>query len=180
MNIVEPIRNKRDIERMKQVLSGRDRLLFIIGINSGLRVSDLLPLTVGDLRGKTAITLREQKTGKAKQFRFNSAIVSAVNELLPADAPASEFAFKSRKGANQPISRVQAYRVLNDAAERAGVDVAIGTHTLRKTFGYHAYKAGVDLAVLQAIFNHSSQAVTLRYIGITQDTINDVYAAVTL
>jgi integrase len=180
MEIVQPIKNKRHINAMKNALHGRDKLLFIFGINSGLRISDILNVKVGDLRGKDSLTIREKKTGKTKTFRFNTAIKQAIKEAIPSDAPDSDYVFKSRKGGNKPITRVQAYRILNAAAERAGINVEIGTHTLRKTFGYHAYKAGVDVTLLQSIFNHSSQAYTLRYIGITQDNIDDVYDAINL
>lgn len=183
MEIVQPIRDRKKIDKMKAALANpRDRLLFILGINSGLRISDILPLKVADLRGQTSLTLREEKTGKAKTFRFNRAILDAVTALIPADAAAGEYVFKSRKGSG-PITRIQAYRILNEAAALvglAGAGASIGCHTLRKTFGYHAYKAGVDLALLQSIFNHSSQAVTLRYVGLTQDAIDDVYAAISL
>jgi integrase len=181
MNEVQPIRNKRDIDRMKRALSGRNRLLFTFGINSGLRISDILRLKVADVidpngKPRQSITMREEKTGKGKTFVFNRSILDELNGI-PYDAEA--YLFPSRKGGG-PISRVQAYRILNEAAERCGLSEPIGTHTLRKTFGYHAYKAGVDLSLLMLIFNHSSQAVTLRYIGITQDSINDVYTAINL
>ncbi len=179
MENVQPIRRKSDIERMKKALPDRDRLMFIIGINSGLRISDILPLKVGQLRNQTSLTIREEKTGKSKSFRFNRSIIEAVRELIPEDARADDYVFPSRSG-GRPITRVQAYRILNGAARRIGLTEQIGCHTLRKTFGYHAYKSGIDLALLQSILNHSSQAVTLRYIGITQDTIDDVYTALNL
>jgi integrase len=75
----------------------------------------------------------------------------------------------SKKGVG-PITRVQAYRILNRAARDCGLD-EIGTHTLRKTFGYHFYKANQNVVMLQQLFNHSSPSITLRYIGITQDEI---------
>jgi integrase len=183
MNIVEPIRDKRHIAAMKKALHGRDLLLFIFGINSGLRISDILKLKVGDVRGKDSIAIREEKTGKTKRFIFNDAIKSAVKSLVPDDASDDEYLFKSRKGANKPITRVAAYRVLNEAAQRAGIANKIGPigcHSLRKTFGYHAYKNGVDLSLLQSIFNHSSQSITLRYIGVTQDDIDEVYTSINL
>jgi integrase len=183
MNEVQPIRDIRHINAIKKVLHGRDLLLFIFGINSGLRISDILKLKVGDIRGKDSIVIHETKTGKPKRFIFNQSIKTAVKQLIPADATDDEYVFKSRKGANQPISRVAAYRILNDAANRAGVAEkigAIGTHTMRKSFGYHAYKNGIDLSLLQSIFNHSSQAVTLKYIGINQDRIDEVYANINL
>ena len=79
-----------------------------------------------------------------------------------------DFLIQSRKGDNQPISRVQAYRVLNETAKQIGLD-EIGTHTMRKTFGYHHYQTNKDIAILQEIFNHSAPSITLRYIGITDD-----------
>ena len=78
MNTAQPLKSKREIKAIKNALHGRDRLFFILAINTGLRVSDLLRLKVGDVRGKTTITLREQKTGKAKQFRLNKAVKDAV------------------------------------------------------------------------------------------------------
>jgi integrase len=75
---------------------------------------------------------------------------------------------QSRKGDNKPISRIQAYRVLNEVAEQLGLE-EVGTHTMRKTFGYHHYKKNHDVAILQDIFNHSAPSITLRYIGITDD-----------
>lgn len=179
MNIVQPIRNKRDIDRMKKALHGRNLLLFTFGINSALRISDILKLKVGDVRGKDALVLRETKTRKTKTFRLNKAIVQAVKELVPADANDNDWLFPSRKG-NAAITRQQAYRVLNEAAERAGLSLDIGTHTMRKTMAYHAYKAGVDLTLLMMILNHSSQRETLKYIGITQQSIDDVYVNVNL
>ncbi|PFT53829.1 site-specific integrase [Bacillus cereus] len=179
--LVQPIRTKRDIDKMKKALVGkpRDLLLFTIGINSALRISDILKLKVKDVRNSESITLKETKTGKAKQFRLNDSIKKAVRDFIPKTANDDDWLFPSRKG-DKAISRVQAYRVLNDAAERAGVTVEMGTHTLRKTFAYHAYKKGVNLSLLQSILNHSSQRETLRYIGIVQDNIDNVYIEVNL
>ncbi len=179
MELVQPIKNKRDIERMKKALGNpRDRLLFIFGINSALRISDILKLKVGDVRGREVV-MREQKTGKYKKFPLNDAIRKAVRDLVPANASDDDWLFPSRKG-DKSITRVQAYRVLNAAADRAGINVEIGTHSLRKTFAYHAYKSGVDLSVLMTVLNHSSQRMTLKYIGIEQQQIDDVYISVNL
>lgn len=180
MNEVQPIKNKRDIERMKRALKGnpRDLLLFTVGINSSLRISDILSLKVGDIAGEY-ITLHERKTGKRKRIRVNNAIQRAVSELVPKDVKESDWLFPSRKG-DSPISRVQAWRILNAAAMRAGLDVELGTHSLRKTFAYHAYKNGTDIALLMRVLNHGSQRETLRYIGIEQEAIDDVYIDVCL
>ena len=81
--------------------------------------------------------------------------------------------FPSRQG-TKPITRVQAYRILNDAAKTVGIE-EIGTHTLRKTFGYHMYQQTKDVAMLQQIFGHSAPSITLRYIGINHDMIDEAY-----
>lgn len=179
--VVQPIRSKRDIDKMKKTLAGkpRDLLLFIFGINSALRISDILKLKVGDVRGKESVSLKETKTRKSKRFHLNSSIKKAVAELVPTTADDNDWLFPSRKG-DKAISRVQAYRILNTAADRAGLNIEIGTHTLRKTFAFHAYKNGTDLALLQTILNHSSQRETLVYLCIEQKQIDDVYIEINL
>jgi integrase len=195
MEFVEPIRDAQKIQDMKDVLRGnpdhglRDLTLFVVGINAGLRISDLLNLTVGDVaeEGKTKIkvkdriVLREQKTGKTKNFPIGKSSAKVLTDYLSSrpnckpDAPL----FPSRKGGG-PIGRIQAYKILNAAARKVGIPGQIGTHTLRKTWGYHAYRAGYDLALIQQILNHSSQAITLRYIGITQDQVDEVFLTMNL
>ncbi|MEX5520004.1 site-specific integrase [Bacillus cereus] len=179
--VVQPIRSKRDIDKMKKALAGkpRDLLLFIFGINSALRISDILKLKVGDVRGKESISLKETKTRKSKRFHLNGSIKKAVAELIPPTASNEDWLFPSRKG-DKAISRIQAYRILNAAADRAGLNIEIGTHTLRKTFAFHAYKNGTDLALLQTILNHSSQRETLVYLCIEQKQIDDVYIEINL
>lgn len=174
MNEVQPIKNKRDIERMKQSLNGRDLLLFILGINTNLRISDLLRLTREDIVDN-AIVLVESKTGKTKRIHLGDNTIAQIKPLLPDTGTL----FPSRKG-GKPISRQQAWRTLSAAAERAGLNIEFGTHSLRKTFAYHAYKQGVDLALLMRILNHSSQRETLRYIGIETEDITNVYDSVQL
>ncbi|ASK14454.1 TPA: site-specific integrase [Bacillus cereus] len=179
--VVQPIRSKRDIDKMKKALAGkpRDLLLFIFGINSALRISDILKLKVGDVSGKESISLKETKTRKSKRFHLNASIKKAVVELIPPTADDNDWLFPSRKG-DKAISRIQAYRILNTAADRAGLNIEIGTHTLRKTFAFHAYKNGTDLALLQTILNHSSQRETLVYLCIEQKQIDDVYIEINL
>lgn len=176
MNEVQPIKNKRDIERMKQCLHGRDLLLFIVGINTNLRISDILTLTREQF-DCDHLSLKEQKTGKSKKVRINENVKKAINEL----APQSGYLFASRKG-DGPITRTQAWRILNAGAKRAGLNIAFGTHTLRKTWAYHAYNEGkgADLALVTKALNHSSQRETLRYIGIEQDNLDDLYLGVNL
>ncbi len=170
MELVQPIREKENIEKMKTELlktGYKNYLMFVVGINTGLRISDILRLKVIDLRDKTHINIIEQKTDKPKRFLINSMLKKEIDRYIE-NMEDDEYMFQSRKGDNKPISRVQAYRILNGAAGKIGLE-EIGTHTLRKTFGYWHYKQNKDVALLQDIFNHSAPSVTLRYIGINDD-----------
>lgn len=176
MKKVDPIRDIEKVKKMKSILKRqnfRDYLLFYLGINSGLRISDLLKLQVKDVKDKTSIRLVEQKTGKNKKIKMNHQLKNAIDDYITG-LDDEEYLFKSRKGDNKPISRVQAYRVLKKAAKELGLE-HIGTHTLRKTFGYHHYKQNKDVALLQRIFNHDSPSTTLEYIGISQEEIDNSY-----
>ncbi|HML90263.1 MAG TPA: site-specific integrase [Methylomusa anaerophila] len=182
LEIVEPIRNKKQIDALKKYLRGqniRDYLLFVLGINSGLRISDLLKLTVADVQRQDRISVREQKTGKSKDFPISETCKKAIQEYLKATGFKEGYLFSGRKGSN-PITRIQAYRILNEAAHHVGIKEAVGTHTLRKTFGYHAYQNGVDITRIQKLLNHSSPSVTLAYIGITKEELDNVYITLNL
>ncbi|MCA1027151.1 site-specific integrase [Cytobacillus kochii] len=173
MNTVKPIRDLEKVAAMKEVLMNqheRNYFLFVLGINTGLRISDLLKLKVGDVRNKNHIVITEQKTGKLKRFKINNDLKRHITDFTVKKEEA-EYLFKSRRG-NARIHRVQAWKILNTAAKEVGLD-EIGRHTLRKTFGYHFYQKYKDVAVLQQIFNHSSPSVTMRYIGINQDIIDE-------
>lgn len=187
MNEVQPIRDRKKINAIKKILladNPRDHLLFVMGINTGLRVSDLLSLKVKDVMvdGKVvgAITIREKKTGKQKRFGVNKVVADAIKDYVGSkELDDGDYLFRSRKGAG-PISRQQAYRIINEACKTVGVEGEVGTHTLRKTFGYHARLNGTPIEVLQKIFNHSAPSVTMRYLGITQDELEDVYSNLNL
>lgn len=180
MDLVQPIRDKKVIEQFKNELlkNGlRDYMMFVIGINTGLRISDILNLKVVDVKDKTHITITEKKTTKNKRFLINSKLREEIDKYIDGMSE-DEYLFQSRKGNNKPLTRVQAYRILNNVADKLGVE-EVGTHTLRKTFGYWHYKQHKDVAILQDIFNHSAPSITLRYIGINDDikdkTIEDFY-----
>lgn len=175
MEYVQPIRDLSKIEEIKSILKEngtRDLLLFCLGINTALRVSDLLKLKVGDVRDKTHIEVKEQKTGKLKRFPLRGKLLALIEEYIKNKSD-EEYLFQSRNGHNKPITRVMAYMIINNASQKAGVKERIGTHTLRKTFSYHHYQTYKDVAMLQFLLNHSSPSVTLRYIGITQDNIEE-------
>ncbi len=197
MNSVEPIRDIKVIKNMRAVLKSqsiRNELLFILGINVGLRISDILKLRLKDLvkpnrkTVKNYVTITEEKTYKTKRFYLGDIVIKVIENYLKeySQFDLDSYVFKSRKGHNYPITRQQAYRILNNAAEVVGlierddktgtiIIGEIGTHTCRKTFGYHAYQNGTSLELLMDIFNHSSKSQTLRYIGITEEQKKEVY-----
>ncbi|REJ23742.1 MAG: site-specific integrase [Bacillaceae bacterium] len=152
---------------LKKWCGKRDYILFLIGINTGLRVGDLLKLKVKDVRRKKKIVIQEGKTKKKRTINLSN-IYDEIQEYI--NTLDSEWLFPSRKG-NKPITTTQAYRQLNKAAEMVDIDEGIGTHTMRKTFGYWFYKQTKDVAKLQKILNHSHPDITLRYIGITDEEI---------
>jgi integrase len=172
MNFVQPIRDPEKIEVVKHYFKGkseRNYMLFIIGLNTGLRISDILNLKIGDLRDHH-IRLRETKTHKQKMIRITPSLGRELKRYLEGREN-HEYIFQSRNGQNKPIGRSMAYKILREAADAYNL-VDIGTHTLRKTFGYHFYLQTKDVAMLQELFNHSSPHITLRYIGINQDSMD--------
>ncbi len=193
MQFVQPIRKKSTIRRMKDALKSRnlrDYALFSLGINCGLRISDLLSLQVKDVLAGTGkririskeIEIKEHKTRKAKRFPINDKAREALRDYLSDRRPEpDEPLFLSRQkdsdGNKSAISRYQVWRAMNYAARVAGVPEShrIGTHTLRKTFGYQLRKSGVDIPEIQMMLNHSHPAVTIRYLGITDDKLATLY-----
>ncbi len=175
MNYVEPIRDSEKIRELANYLrnySERNYIMFLIGVNSGLRISDILRLRVRDVKEKDYISLREKKTKKQRIFPITPMLKKELKKHC-ANKQEDEFLIKSRIGYNNPISRVRAYEILRKAGEILGL-YNLGTHTLRKTFGYQFYVQYKDVVTLQKIFNHSSPAITLRYIGVEQNHINNM------
>ena len=179
MNIVEPLRNKDDISKIEDFLfktNKRNMLIFVFGINTGLRVSDILALNICDVKDKQNVIIREKKTGKYKKFPLNNKLQTLIKDYLK-DVPQNRLntpLFLGDKGSRMHRSIV--YRFLNEAVDSLKLEIgAVGTHTMRKTFGYHHYKKFNDVALLQRILNHSSPAITLRYIGISQEEIDFSY-----
>ncbi len=176
MEYVDPIRDIDKINAIKRNLqqkSPRDFLLFVIGINTGIRVSDLLSLKVGDVvengQIKEFLYVTEGKEGVRKAFYINRNVRDALADYLKrGEFMEDDYLFKSKKD-RLPITRQQAYRIINSAAKEVGITAKIGTHTLRKTFGYHAYKKGIAISILMEIFHHHSPAETMRYLGIDKN-----------
>lgn len=175
MNTVEPIRDKKLLKKVEEFLGNkneRDLLIFTLGTNCGLRISDILGLDVKDVKHKNYIEITEKKTGKRKRFPINSKLKPMIQSYT-----------EGRKD-NEPLflsymynrmERTQYYRIINRVCKAAGIEHKIGTHTMRKTFGYHHYQKYKDVVMLQKILNHSPPQITLRYIGIEQDTIDESY-----
>lgn len=182
MKTVQPIKDRQKIDTIKKVLrasSLRNELLFVLGINTGLRISDILALKISDVciyKGDiNRIELQERKTKKPRMIALNKKTCQLIDRYLKNERPNAcndEPLFLSQKGG--AITRQHAYDILNDAVRSVGITDRIGTHSLRKTFGYFAYKQGIDLAMIQKLLNHSSQSETLRYIGITQETLDEI------
>lgn len=173
MNTVEPIRDIElvmDIADYLKETSERNYILFLCGIYTGLRISDILKLQVRDVRKKQYVIMREKKTGKERKFPINKELRPILEDYIK-DKPDYEYLFRSRQS-RRPITRQQAYNIISSAGREFGLD-SIGTHTLRKTFGYHMYKQTGDIATLKEILNHSDISVTFRYIGINQETKDD-------
>jgi len=197
MKEVQPIRDTKKIDAMKAIMKGesnyRDLLLFVLGINTGLRISDMLALKWSNfingggrlLKSGDQLNVVEIKTKKTKNFMINKSVAEALKLYIDSlgSVKPDDPVFSSRKTADgtlKPITRIAAWQMLNRYANMVGLGDGIGTHTLRKTFGYHLYRKGVALEYIQKMLNHSSPAITLRYIGITQEQLNDIYVELNL
>ena len=184
---VEPIRDKAKIKQMYQLLKGRDEkyaLLFKFELNTGLRISDIITLKVKDIMSPTMqfqdyLILKEKKTGKEKKIKINDALKKLIVEYIKSTGLSYEsYLFPSKKGGS--IGRIQAYRVLKECADLLGIQ-NFGTHSLRKTWGYWTYKISLyNIGLIMDTFNHSSQSITLRYIGVNQDQKDELYSMVQL
>ena len=173
----QPIQNEKQIEAIQHILlqsSKRDALLFLFAIHSCLKVSELLQLQVGDVLNKNgnirhSILFYNENIKIHKWFTVNETLHLAIKQYIceRKDWTYEEPLFKSQKGL-KTITRQHAWYVLDRAARSAGLE-GISSHTLQKTWGYHAYKSGVDIALLQHFFEHSSPATTLKYIGLMRN-----------
>lgn len=157
---------------MRRWCSERDRFLFMMGINTGLRVSDIVGLQVQHVTKERNVII-EQKTRKKRVVTIRGQFRNEVDEYIKG-MKHEDYLFPSRRsdGKAPHITPTQVYRQLVKAGKMIDRD-DIGTHTMRKTFGYHYYKRTKDVALLMEIFNHSAPSITKRYIGITQEEIDE-------
>ncbi|MDR2295920.1 MAG: tyrosine-type recombinase/integrase [Clostridiales Family XIII bacterium] len=184
MAATEPIRNKHQVRALIAYFLNRGQLrnhcLVALGIYTALRVSDLLRLKWDDVydfecrRVRRHIALTEKKTGKTKAIALNKEAVRALELYAKRSAKPGGFLIENER-TGKAISRIQAYRIIRAAAEALGFPERVSCHSLRKTFGYHAWKNGASPAVIMEIYNHSSFTVTKRYLGVSQDDKNEVY-----
>lgn len=187
----------------------RNYTLIVLGLNTAFRISDLLQLKwenvydVSKMKFREHISMTEQKTKKERIVAINQITLDALSNYfnqyfverpsqqssrscrydfdpLPADINDEAYLFPSAKNHLLPITRIQAYRIIKEAALSAGLPQHISCHSLRKTFGYHAWQQGIPPAMLMELYNHSSYKTTKRYLCIEQDEKDDVYRKVQL
>jgi integrase len=180
---VEPIKKGKDIATLKKLLQDkpRDLALFTIGINTNLRASDLLRLKVNKVRhlksqkGENEIEIVEKKTGKAKRITMNKTCIEAIKTLLSSETFSDDdYLFKSQR--REVLTVPSTVRLVKSWCKVINLKGNYGSHTLRKTWGYHQRVTfGVDLPRLMVCFNHSTQRQTLDYLCIQPEEIKDVY-----
>ncbi len=193
MGITQPIRNKNKLQKFRNYYreienKPRNYTLIVLGLNSALRISDLLSLCWEDVyrkkerRYREHITLVEQKTGKINILPLNASSREALEFYRTSGSSGhkSDYIFASQKSPYDPISRYQAYRIVKKAADYCQLDRHISCHSLRKTFGYYAWKNGIPPALLMSIYNHSSYDITKRYLCIDQTEKDEVYMKTSL
>ncbi|MDR2355904.1 MAG: tyrosine-type recombinase/integrase [Clostridiales Family XIII bacterium] len=183
MAVTEPIRNKHQVRELSNYYLQRGQLrnccLIVLGVHTALRVSDLLRLTWEDVYDfarrcvRESIIITEKKTGKTRIIALNGNAMRTLALYAAQAAKRGDFLIANAR-TKKAISRIQAYRIIRAAAEALRIG-RVSCHSLRKTFGYHAWKSGISPAVIVEIYNHSSFSVTKRYLGVTQDDQNEAY-----
>lgn len=190
---VEPIRELSDVKRMYRWINEnytpREAECFLIGCNVALRAGDLLQLKFEDFApGKEFIELREQKTTKYKRIPITDVVRDAVERLRKFYKSKRFYATKefeavylfqstSKRAYHlcQPIGIQWLSEVFRKAARKLQFNFNVNTHSMRKTWGYHAYENGQDIAYIQAAFNHANQRITLNYIGVTRSAVEQMF-----
>ena len=179
----QPVKNRKKVNEILTYLRGKNERDYMIAktqLNTALRISDVLKFKVNDFllengNFRISLNLEEKKTKKNKLIALNDTLLDSMrqyianNNLTPDD-----YLFRSRKGANKPISTTQAHRIFYDVAQALHLE-NFGTHSLRKTWGYFCYMETKNIALIMEVYNHASEKITLRYIGITQNDIDKMY-----
>jgi integrase len=173
------------------VYGGRDRALFLLGVRSGFRISELLSLRIGDvwqhdrLVDRVTVPRRHMK-GKQEsrtvllhpEAKASLAAWLLILRQLPGANPQT-FVFRSRKGPNRAISVVQAWRILQDAYTTNELGGKLGTHSMRKTFANRIYeRSGRDLIKTQQAMGHKHVNSTQHYLSFLQEEIDALILAI--
>lgn len=193
MSTTCPIKNRDSLETFKNYYlkvkpNLRNYTLIILGLNTAFRISDLLRLQWKDVydinkkQFREHIVLIEQKTDKERVVAMNDTVLQVLSCYYKAcqNSEQTSYLFPSAKNKFMSITRTQAYRLVKEAAVYTGLEKHVSCHSLRKTFGYHAWKQGVPPAMLMNIYNHSSYKITKRYLCIEQDERDNVYRSIQL
>lgn len=187
MGTTQPIRDKEELRRFIEYYRTvkpvpRNYAMTVLGLHSALRISDILNLKWKDLydfeKGRffVHLFLCEKKTGKKSVVALNSRSAEALEAYRRQRKPEpGHYIFSKRTRPDTPLCRTQAYRIIKEAARETLFDPHISCHSMRKTFGYHAWKQGYSPALLMDVFNHSSFDVTKRYLGIGQDERDAIF-----
>lgn len=192
MGTTKPIKKLSEIESIKKFYLGnnkiRDYTLFSVCINTALRISDILNLKWGDVYDFQTnnfyehIAIIERKTQKINCLPINKNAAEALGLLLHSlNFPKSnDYIFKSRNGTNNHITRNRAYVIFAEISKKIDSVEKFSCHSLRKTFGYHAWQSGCSSIILMTLYNHSSFDITKRYLGIEQTEKDEVFHKVLL
>lgn len=187
MGTTQPIREKEALKLFSDYYKDikphpRNYALIIFGLHTALRISDILLLkwkNVFDFNRNeffSHLYLYEKKTGKQTIIALNPHVQSTLSTYMATRLISpNDYIFTKNTDYSKPLNRSQAYRIICNAAEEALHQKHISCHSLRKTFGYHAWKQGTPPALLMDIYNHSSYQVTKKYLGICQDEKDELY-----
>lgn len=180
---VEPIRKTKDIQAIKKILNDkpRDLAIFILGINTNLRASDLINIKIEQVSDEYGavldeLVLVEQKTGKTRRISLNPQVKTAISDLLKSESyEPGDYLFKSRKK-GQGLKSTSLSRLVKQWCASINLKGNYASHSLRKTWGYHhRVTVGTDIPTLMSCLNHSTQRQTLDYLCIQPDEIKNVY-----
>ena len=188
MGTTQPIRQKDELQKFLDYYQNvhpipRNEALIVLGLHTALRISDILTLHWGDVydfnqnRYVDHLFIQEKKTGKQNIIALNIHVKKALAQLQKErqNICSTDYIFTKRTDYTTPLSRSQAFRIVKRAAHDALHDEHVSCHSLRKTFGYHAWKQGTPPALLMDIYNHSSYKVTKRYLGIEHDERDSIF-----
>ena len=183
-----------DLKRIRELFTYRNVPVMLnllnMGANMTLCISDLLNLKFEDIKSDNTVFVKEKKTQKGKIIKLNKTCQQAVKDLKKFYKKSGYknyskgYLFKSQHHMNKayfkdvPMTPYSAGRYLREAKDLLSITYPIGTHSFRKTWGYNVYTKTKDIALVMKAFNHSSPSVTLRYIGIEQETLNATYDSI--